>query len=165
METTEEWKAIPGFPNYFCSKNGLIKNKRGLPLKTYLNNGYELVALTLEGKQKHYRIHRLVAQTWIGDAPEGKHQVNHKDGVKTNNCVDNLEWCSPSENMTHFRSSHKTLPTVCLKFTRDDETLEFKTIKAASKHFGKALSTIWGASLNGKWQGWKVERMTNNGTS
>lgn len=62
--------------------------------------GYPRVVLCNNGKYSPKTIHRLVAEAFHG----GKHinlQVNHIDGIKTNNHVDNLEWCTPSENMIH----------------------------------------------------------------
>lgn len=64
------------------------------------NNGYIQVCLTKNGKCKTFILHRLVAQAFIPN-PENKPQINHIDGNKENNCVDNLEWCDASENMQH----------------------------------------------------------------
>ena len=54
------------------------------------------------GKVKTFYIHRLVAETFIGCPPEGKTQINHKDGDKENNVVDNLEWVSAKDNIKHM---------------------------------------------------------------
>ena len=54
---------------------------------------------------KHYLVHRLVAIAFLPPAPEGKIEVNHKDGVKENNAADNLEWLSHGENERHAYST------------------------------------------------------------
>lgn len=64
------------------------------------SSGYLKVSLIANGKSKNVMIHRMVAVTFIPN-PEHKEQVNHKDGDKTNNRVDNLEWVTRSENMQH----------------------------------------------------------------
>lgn len=70
-------------------------------LKQRVNpDGYMCVGLTLNKKQKKQRVHRLVAMGFI-DNPENKSEVNHKDGVKKNNTVGNLEWNTHRENMVH----------------------------------------------------------------
>ncbi|WP_440972015.1 HNH endonuclease [Megamonas funiformis] len=67
---------------------------------TVYNTGYKMVRLTIEGKKKGYAIHRLVAQTFIPN-PDNLPVVNHKDGNKLNNHMNNLEWVSQSKNRQH----------------------------------------------------------------
>lgn len=94
----EQWKEVPGYENYEVSNFGNIRKK----LKPNINKeGYASIGLTdEEGKRKDFRIHRLVAELFI-DKIDGKFLVNHKDGVKDNNNVLNLEWCTPRENTLH----------------------------------------------------------------
>lgn len=69
-------------------------------LKGEVNHGYHRVNLFIDGKAKKYRVHRLVAMEFI-DNPLNKENVNHIDGNKLNNHIDNLEWCTASENEYH----------------------------------------------------------------
>lgn len=155
-----EWKEIANYKTYFVSKCGKVK-RNGKLLKELVSNGYLKVTLSHKCAKKQFRIHRLVATAFLPEPLAGQSQVNHKDGNKQNNHVDNLEWCSPSENMKHFRQNHPTmLPSVCLRFTKENEVKTFHSMTDAARHFNKALSTIWGASLSGKWNGYKVERVT-----
>lgn len=100
----EEWRVINEFPNYEVSNYGNVRrvwkdhtNKKATMLNPF---GYQIVHLSRQGVNKHRAIHRLVALAFI-DNPDNLAEVNHKDGNKLNNCVDNLEWCSRSENMKH----------------------------------------------------------------
>ena len=97
-----KWLPITGFPNYAVSDNGDVMNViTGNKLKPiHMSIGYSYVALCNDGRQHRTGIHRLVAQEFIPN-PNGKPMVNHIDGDKANNHVDNLEWCTPSENMQH----------------------------------------------------------------
>lgn len=77
--------------------------------------GYPMVMIFKDQRGRCEQIHRLVAQSWIGPAPEHRPCVNHKDGVKTNNRAENLEWCSKAENNAHavrtgLRVNHKKTP-------------------------------------------------------
>ena len=111
----EIWKDIPGYENiYQISNLGRIKSldriiicknkkniKRGKILKVEIvNNGYERIQLHKNNKCKRYKMHRLVAQAFISN-PEKKPYVNHKNGIKNDNRVINLEWCTQSENILH----------------------------------------------------------------
>ena len=68
--------------------------------------GYYEVALCNNGKAKTFRIHRLVAEAYI-DNPENKQEVNHKDENKLNNCINNLEWSTPKENVNYGTRSKR----------------------------------------------------------
>lgn len=112
----EIWKSIEGFEGlYEVSNLGRVKsldqenvNGRrwiGFELSQSKDRyGYPKVMLRKEGKQKSISVHRLVAGAFI-DNPHGKPQVNHIDGIKTNNKWDNLEWNTALENMTHARET------------------------------------------------------------
>lgn len=90
------------YKNYYVTKDGrVISKKRNIEIKPNIKKtGYANAILSVEGKILHKSIHRLVAETYIPN-PDGKPCVNHKDGNKLNNCVDNLEWCTYQENMDH----------------------------------------------------------------
>ncbi len=79
-----------------CRKNGIERF-----MKQHNNpEGYKVVGLYIGGKQKQFRVHRLVATAFIPN-PENKPFVNHIDGNKANNDVSNLEWCTQKENVNH----------------------------------------------------------------
>jgi hypothetical protein len=93
-------KAISDDSNYFVCSNGQILGKYGFLYLKRDREGYQTVRLCSNGKFSYPKVHRLVASAFIPN-PEGKSEVNHIDGNKSNNNVDNLEWCTKSENMKH----------------------------------------------------------------
>lgn len=93
---------IIGYEEYSVDTNGIIYSKKGKPLKYSLNhNGYCIVNFMVNGQRKGFGIHTLVAKQFITNNDIEKTQVNHKDGDKENNNVENLEWTTPKENTQH----------------------------------------------------------------
>ena len=89
--------------------NGRIYEKpiAGKQMKQSLHTkGYKTVALTKDGKTKTVYVHRIVAEAFI-ENPDNLPMVNHKDEDKTNNFVENLEWCTASYNRTYGKGAEK----------------------------------------------------------
>lgn len=117
---TEEWKAIPGFSSYEASTLGNIRrSSTGALLGGAVSNGYRKVFLGADGeKAKLYLAHRLVALAFFGEPTKQQPFVNHKNGDKLDNRIDNLEYSSPWENTAHYHSEIK--PNVVKNEDDDD---------------------------------------------
>lgn len=87
---------------YSVTRDGdVYSHRRRRILKPFINNGgYYIIRLSKLGLVKPFLIHRLVAQAYIV-ADKDRKYVNHKDGDKSNNSVDNLEWVTFQENIDH----------------------------------------------------------------
>ncbi|MGU9954273.1 NUMOD4 domain-containing protein [Limosilactobacillus fermentum] len=98
----EQWKTVDKVPNYEVSSNGCVRSKKtNKLLKAHKNHkGYLEVRLSYKHQKYSLKIHRLVAEAFI-DNPNNYLQVNHKDECKTNNSVDNLEWCTAKYNCNY----------------------------------------------------------------
>lgn len=108
----EIWKNIKGFDDaYSVSTFGRVKNNRTDHILTpnlHKKKGYLFIVLSKMPIRRKTSIHRLVAETFIPN-PENKSQVNHKNGIKINCAVDNLEWNTASENLYHaFKNGIRT---------------------------------------------------------
>ena len=123
----EIWKDIKKFPKYQISNYGNIKNKKtNKILKTYKNSLYINIKLYKDDKKSHrVNLHRLIAETFIPN-PYNLPCVNHKDGNKKNNNIENLEWCTYSYNTKEaFRLGIQK--TWCgTKFGKDHPNYKFR---------------------------------------
>jgi len=125
--TIEEWKAIEGYEGlYEVSNLGRVKslvswnghryiNRKKIlnPYKQQASKNYyrSVVKLNKDGKKKDFKVHRIVAKAFIPN-PQNKPIINHLDGNPLNNRVDNLEWCTQQENITHSIETELCVRTI-----------------------------------------------------
>lgn len=130
------WKDIPDYPNYEVSDKGDVRNKkRRKILKPSLTKGYHRVVLCDHNVCRPKTVHRLVAEVFH----EGDHEglmVNHIDGNKLNNCTDNLEWVTASENLKHaYDHNLRSAPCPNPRKVKIIETGEiFDTASSCARH-------------------------------
>ena len=142
----EIWRDIPGYEGYYQASNlGNIKSlpratSTGKTLKQHINarNGYCYVSLSKGGEIKTKRVHILVANAFLG-VNDKSLQVNHIDGVKTNNNVSNLEYCTSSENMKHAYRMELEIPDG-LKVIDLDTLKVFNSATEAAQHISGGVA-------------------------
>ena len=98
-------RKIPGFDGYFADRSGnVFSNKSGSLVRltpAQQNRGYFVVRVRRDGKSHHLLVHRAVLMAYSPTNGKTELEVNHKDGVRTNNQLGNLEWCTRSQNLKH----------------------------------------------------------------
>ncbi|MDW0189613.1 MAG: NUMOD4 domain-containing protein [Nitrososphaeraceae archaeon] len=127
------------------SKRRIIRTRI---LKQFTNDqGYCIVGLHGNGKFKSAKVHRLIAASFLGN-PNNFNCVNHKNGIKTDNRVENLEWCTPKENIIHaFRTGlmNNTAP-LFVQVIKEAVKKGFKQSDIA-KYFRIHYSTVYRINL------------------
>lgn len=139
----ERWKSIQGYPHYEVSDHGRVKNsKTGRILKQGRHKqGYSLVWLSNDGRRRGRSVHSLVGEAFVPN-PNHKPQINHKDGVKSNNYVDNLEWSTGSENTQHAYDTglFDGRPKVAVKIIETEEI--YDSVKDCAEAIGGSPSGV-----------------------
>lgn len=142
----ETWMDVYDFPRYQVSDQGKVRNKRTHKIKSahYDNDGYLKVTLMniINGNKKTSRktVHRLVAESFLG-GPHPDLQVNHKNGVKDDNRVVNLEWCTGSENVKHAYATGIRKPSGGRGTIRPVRVTELNTVYPNLHECAKAIGS------------------------
>lgn len=141
----EIWKDIKGYEGlYQVSNMGRVRSlKNKIILKPIKNtNGYLKVNLYNNRKMKTFLIHRLVALAFISNT-ENKPQVNHKDENKTNNCMNNLEWCSVDYNNKYCTRTERAIKnTNYKKIAEKNSKIQGKQVLQIDKDTEKIINVF-----------------------
>lgn len=167
MQTTEEWRDVPGYEGcYQVSNLGRVRSVdrtiqdsigRSYPLKGKVlapapnRGGYLICAFTTGNKPSTFAVHRLVARVFLGPRPPGK-EVHHKDGVKSNNAAANLTYVSRLENIRHAYATglvrpHRGETHVRARLTWH-QVQEIRRLYGTGEYTFKQLASKYGVSLS-----------------
>lgn len=134
----ENWKTIPGYENYAISDKGNVKSMRFDRILKPANSdaGYLYVNLVANKLTKSTAVHRLVIENFTSVKPDENYVVDHIDGNKNNNLVENLQWVSIKENTTRYYNN----------FDKKSEILrlhkEGLNYKAIQEKVGMSMHTV-----------------------
>lgn len=149
---SEIWKDVVGYElQYQVSNLGNIRSKnrvvidslgrkrtlksREMSIQTS-RNGYKQIVLHKDGEIKTCLVHRLVAEAFIPKTEANKNEINHKDEDKSNNSVDNLEWCDREYNVNFGTRTEKTSKKV-YQYTKDKKKVnEYQSAWEAHRQLG-----------------------------
>lgn len=155
MKCVEEWRKIKGYDNYLISNLGRVKSlkreeklgnnvfireEKIMRLKKH-RDGYLCISLSKNGEPKMFQVHRLVAKEFIPN-PENKPQVNHINAIRYDNNVENLEWCTNSENQIHCRR--------VTGYVESEETRKKRSINTTRRNIENHATAI-PINVNGMW--------------
>jgi len=153
----EQWKDIKDYPGYQVSNIGNVRTNNKItssarfPVRKWKNRvlkkkidkyNSERVELWNENGHKTFLVHRLVANAFLGECEDSTLTVNHKDGNRLNNSVDNLEWMTRADNIRHgFRTGLYTAQKSC-RLTINNEEYAFRSMEEATRFIGRGRGYI-----------------------
>lgn len=152
----EVWKDIPGYEGlYQASSYGRVRGlkrcvggrmQRAMILKQSTHrDGYLKIGLYKDHRRKDFQTHRIIALTFIPN-PKGFPQINHKDENKSNNHIDNLEWCTGSYNCKYGHRNDKAIAMCSVRVAQLDlngnRIAEYPSMKEAKRITGVSNSHI-----------------------
>lgn len=152
-----EEKIIPGFnEKYIATRKGDIYSLKGLKKKMVgkiTEKGYKEITISHKNKNQHFLVHKIIAELFIGKRKKGQ-KINHKDGNKLNNAVNNLEYVTNQENIEHARD---TGLLKSIKLNKEDikkirEEIKLKSTKELAKKYNVSPSTINKIINNKRWR-------------
>lgn len=140
VKSTGEWLEVAGSPNYIIFKDGRLWNSKTLRFikpKTIAGK-YQDVSLRLDGSYRYTTLHRLLAEAFIPN-PQNHPQVNHLDGNKQNNNLENLEWVTAKENSQHAIATGLKIAPMGEQFSGSKLT-EDQVIQIRSEYIPRKVS-------------------------
>jgi len=164
------------FSGYTIREDGEVRSRFGRVVRQRHDGpGYARVELWQNGSGKKYLVHRLLAEAFIPN-PEGKPQVNHIDGDKANNALENLEWVTQSENQLHAyraglqRGYRKPMPlseahkhALCGSRWKGERReyiaggIKFSTPEDAAAHHGVNRQTVYNRAASARFPDWEIK--------
>lgn len=167
-QPVEEWREVDDTDGaYSVSSMGrIISNRTGkyLSVNSLGGSGYVKVGFNIGGTRTQTYMHRVVAKQFI-DCPEGANEVNHINGVKTDNRACNLEWVTRSENVNHgyYHLGNSVNPIIAEPCEGNGPSLKFKSVCAAADygfHSSHIYACLRGEFSQHKGYVWKSESST-----
>ena len=155
----EQWKKIEGFDGYEVSNKGNVRTNNKIThtkrhgerhwknrklKQAVVKDRSHRVALWKDGKDYHFLVHRLVAYAFLGKPENEKMTVNHKDGNRENNNVENLEWVSLGDNIRHAFRNGLIKSEKCILILPNGEEINCYSLSEASRQIGRSNGYISG---------------------
>lgn len=153
--------------DYFVDTEGNIYGKNGKVLKYSINHkGYAIVNLMINGKRKGFAVHTIVAKTFIPN-PNNYLTVNHKDGNKLRNSIDNLEWQNYKQQMQHAKDIlhfeyNKNVKKKVIRQSKSDEYY-YNSLSEAAKDMSNKYGILFNSAKNSIWRVLNDRRKTYKG--